>query len=91
MNADKTANRATVEERAAQGLLDVYVIVRVPDGRTLIEVDDIQAGILTNALIENLQLTETGIYEIEVRAWENQSDGQYTLTIERAPTVIPTP
>jgi hypothetical protein len=62
--------------------LDTYLIVRAPDGTVLIEADDIEPGEITNTLVEDLELPEDGIYELEVRSWDNRSGGEYTLSIE---------
>ncbi|MBZ0280692.1 MAG: TIR domain-containing protein, partial [Anaerolineae bacterium] len=85
VNADKPANRSTSAQRLEQGLLDTYFILRAPDGSTLIEVDDIDPAIVTDSLLENFTLPENGIYEIEVRGWDNSTGGEYTLIIESVP------
>jgi hypothetical protein len=81
VDADAPANDTSVEERIAQNLLDTYVIVRAPDGTVLAEADDIQDGVVTNTFIGRLRLPEDGVYQIEVRSWENTNGGAYTLTI----------
>ncbi|RMF80262.1 MAG: hypothetical protein D6737_08520, partial [Chloroflexi bacterium] len=70
---------------------DTLLIVRNPDGSELITADDIEAGIITDSLIENLELPQDGAYIIEVRSWDNQSGGRYTLTITRGETATITP
>jgi hypothetical protein len=62
--------------------LDTYLLVRAPDGTILAEADDVELGVITNTLVEDLELPEDGVYELEVRSWENTSGGEYTLIIE---------
>ncbi len=76
--ADSPANTGT-------DALDVTLIIRSPDGSTLAAADDILPGIETDAYIENLILPEAGVYEIEVRSYDNAGSGGYTLIIEAAP------
>jgi WD40 repeat protein len=73
------------------GLLDTLVIVRAPDVSTLAENDDIRIGNITDSWIEDLELPVDGIYEIEVRSWDNRDGGAYTLTIGSVLPVTPTP
>jgi len=58
------------------------IIVGAPDGTILQMVDDIDRGVFTNSLIENLMLPVNGLYKIEVRGWNNESGGAYALIIE---------
>lgn len=77
---------------------DSLLIVHNPDGSELAMNDDIENGIQTNSLIENLVLSEDGTYEIEVRSGGDLSGGSYTLMIESdrvgttaTPTLTATP
>jgi WD40 repeat protein len=85
VEADEPANDA--EDRT--GLYDTYLIVRSPLGYIIYTADDIQDGIITNSQIIGLTLPTTGVYEIEIRSWDDQSGGEYTLTIESTPFVPP--
>ncbi len=64
-----------------RGALDTRLIVYAPDGEILAEADDIQNGLDTDALIEDLTLTAAGQYRIEVRSYAEQTGGAYTLVI----------
>ncbi len=81
VTADHPANDA--QDRT--GLLDTIVTVRSPDGQVLNQADDIDPGILTDSRIDGLTLPVTGVYEIEVRSWDDASGGAYSLTIEFQP------
>jgi hypothetical protein len=89
--ADQPARDGEDEERNPDGL-DTLVIVHMPNGET-VSADDIEAGIITNSLIEGFILPVDGVYEIEVRSWDNASGGAYTLSLsslnERTPTLTP--
>jgi hypothetical protein len=61
---------------------DSYLILRAPDGTLLAENDDIVVGEDTNSLIEAITLPGDGVYQIEVRSFEDSTGGTYTLTIE---------
>jgi hypothetical protein len=76
--ADRPANTGT-------GALDITLVIRSPDGSTLAAADDLLPGIETDARIENLVLPEAGVYEIEVRSYDNAGSGGYSLIIEAAP------
>ena len=69
---------------------DTYLILRFPDGQIL-EFDDIEGADNTNSLAENIVLPTDGIYIIEVRSWDNQSGGNYTLSVERGLISTSTP
>ena len=80
--ADNPANDADTEERSQAGLLDMMLIVYAPDGSILAKADDIQPGIVTDAVIEGLALPTAGTYKIEVLGLEKEGSGAYTLTLQ---------
>jgi hypothetical protein len=82
IKADKPANDTGHEERLARGLFDPRAFVYAPDGKELVRVDDIVAAQITDELIEGLVLSVDGIYQIEIRASEEITSGEYTLIIE---------
>ncbi|MBZ0307135.1 MAG: hypothetical protein K8I82_13780 [Anaerolineae bacterium] len=84
IRADDPANDTTIEEREAQGLLDLYTYIYDPDGDLLVEFDDIETGTLTDVQIDELELPASGTYRIEVRSWDNTNGGGYTLSIKSA-------
>ncbi|MFN8371619.1 MAG: WD40 repeat domain-containing protein [Anaerolineae bacterium] len=87
--ADNPANDN--EDRV--GLFDSYLSISSPAGRVLYVSDDIDPGVVTDSYISGLVLAATGVYEIEVRSWNNESGGTYTLIIEStpySPTATPT-
>ncbi|MBN1202082.1 MAG: hypothetical protein JXJ20_09520 [Anaerolineae bacterium] len=77
--ADNPAGRTTHEQRLEYGLLDTLLVVRAPDGSLLAANDD--TGISTDSHIRDLVLPVDGIYHIEVRSWESQYAGTYTLLV----------
>lgn len=79
VEADSPANTTPVPP---PGTLDATISVRAPDGQFIAQADDIVVAVLTDAAIENLRLPATGTYEIEVRGFDFQTGGAYTLTIE---------
>ncbi len=87
IRADNPANDTTIEEREAQGLLDLSTYVYDPNGDLLVEFDDIETGILTDVQIDELELPVTGMYRIEVRSWGNTNGGGYTLSIKSSRTL----
>lgn len=91
IRAANPANDATVEERDAQGLLDTYAYVFDPSGFLIAEADDIEAGVQTDTQINELFLSEDGIYTIEVRSWSNTGGGEYTLSIKSGEASSATP
>src|SRR5262249_47412690 len=82
VNAGKPANEATDEQRVKQGLLDTIVTLYAPDGMPLAQNDDIshQPQRITDSLIENFTLPDSGVYRIEVRAFGDATAGGYTLS-----------
>jgi len=78
VNADAPANDAS----SRIGLLDSMVRVYAPDGSQIAENDDIDPAIITDSRIDQLVLTGTGTYRIEVRSWDDRSGGEYTLIID---------
>ncbi len=79
--ADRPAGDTDREQRLAFRLLDTLLVVRAPDGRLLATNDDVAPND-TNSMLTDLELPEDGAYVIEVRSWENQNEGTYTLLIE---------
>jgi hypothetical protein len=76
---------AAADSRPPQGP-DTRLIIRDPDGRVIAENDD--SGLLgfdLNAYLAQLELPETGVYEIEVHTYPGFISGDYTLTIESGP------
>lgn len=78
--ADNPAGRTTAEQREENNLMDTFLVVRAPDGNLLAANDDTRFG--TDSALENLELPDDGVYHIEVRTWENQTGGGYSLIIE---------
>jgi WD40 repeat protein len=109
VNADHPANwdtRSDNEPTPEEGWLDTVVIVTAPDGTDMNiyviagevmfgpgESQDIEVGVNTDSLIENLVLPEDGTYLITVSGSGYQTGGAYTLTIETTPSeaITPTP
>jgi hypothetical protein len=61
-----------------------------PTGEILYAADDIESGIITDSYVE-ITLPTTGMYQIEVRSWNDESGGAYTLEIGSTPfTLTPT-
>lgn len=81
VQANHPAQTPLMAQRAAHGL-DTIVYVYLPNGKLLASNDDIQNGLFTDSHLIALELPETGSYIIEVHAWDNESDGLYTLTLE---------
>jgi hypothetical protein len=95
--ADNPSRTSADEEYDPDGL-DALVIVYAPDGTRIAENDDAVPGETTDSRIEDLVLPVDGIYQIEVRSWEDRSGGAYTLVIESDDsdglatlTIIPSP
>lgn len=61
-------------------LLDTRLIVRAPDGTVLAENGN-PSFLDTNARVDDLELPDSGQYEIEVRGESDMFGGLYTLTI----------
>ncbi|HEX3052141.1 MAG TPA: hypothetical protein VHP83_15890 [Aggregatilineaceae bacterium] len=80
--ADKPADGATVEQAAEYGLMDTLLVIRAPDGSILALNDD--TGMSTNSTLEGIELPADGPYTIEVRTWESQTAGGYTLVLTAA-------
>jgi hypothetical protein len=84
VNADNPAGTNTdAQTRLSRGLLDTYVVLYGPDHSILTEGDDIDAADpeRTNSMID-YELPVDGSYNIEVRSFNSESGGQYTLVIE---------
>ncbi len=86
--ADAPANAASDAERTAQNLFDTRLLLYAPDGTLLDMDDDIRIGELTDSELVGVQLSETGVYRIEVRSFNDASGGGYRLVIE---SLLPTP
>ena len=78
--ADRPAGRTSREQRRELGLMDTLLVVRGPDGALLAANDD--GHLTSDSMIEGLELPEDGVYQIEIRTWENQTGGGYSLIIE---------
>jgi WD40 repeat protein len=93
VKADKAANETTDRERRERGLLDVRVIVRDAAGNVIAEGDDTVTETFrtTDAMLERLEFSTAGVYEIEVRSFGNEMGGGYTLLIGSAPEPTATP
>jgi|GEM_PF-235701 len=61
-------------------LLDTWLEIRSPDGTVLATNDDYLGALDTNARID-LVLPQDGRYEVEIRASQNRTEGDYTLRI----------
>jgi hypothetical protein len=97
-NADLPVNGAN----PSAGMLDTLVIVTDPDDRDLnvynsgggmvyhpAQSNDIQAGVNTDSLVDELVLPVSGTYQIIVSGSGYRTGGAYTLTLEsRMPDVI---
>jgi predicted dienelactone hydrolase len=78
--ADRPANQTNQQQRERYGLLDTLLVLRAPDGSMLAANDDFGLG--TNSALEGIMLPAAGEYRIEVRSWQSQTAGDYTLLIE---------
>jgi hypothetical protein len=92
--AERPAGRETTQElRLAEDLLDTYLIVRAPNGEIIAENDDnedvpVDDVRITNSFI-NITLPRNGLYEIEVRSYDDETGGAYTLEIARVRQLSP--
>lgn len=92
--AERPAGReTTTEERIEQNLFDTYLIVRDPTGEIIAENDDNEElspedEAITNSFI-SITLPRSGLYQIEVRSYDDESGGAYTLDIARVRTFAP--
>ena len=84
--ADNPVNTANPTEIRDSELLDTFVTVLQPDRSPLDDNDDIKRG-RTDSLIEDLELSEAGTYQIEVRSSKNRSGGAFTLLIQSSMAV----
>jgi WD40 repeat protein/serine/threonine protein kinase len=92
--ADKPANGASVGDIRKNGLFDTVIIVRDKTGKIIAQNDDsiTQGTATTNAQIKRVFLPSDGQCFIEVRGFNDESGGSYTLivTVLTAPTPTPT-
>jgi WD40 repeat protein len=80
--ADQPANMTWgIERQRENGLLDPTMSLYAPDGSLLTEDDDLEEGIATDAYLESITLPQTGIYQIEVRSYQDQTGGSYRLVL----------
>ena len=96
VNADLPCN-----QDIPAGCLDTWFTVFDPDGAviTLLDYysmdpgpsDNIEFGVNTDSLVEDLVLPVDGIYWIEVSGSGYQTGGAYTLTIESTPPEVIAP
>lgn len=98
VHADTPANSTgsnDTQEAVEPGALDTVVIVTAPDGRDLniynsgggmvfapSTSDDIEAGVITDSLVDQLVLPMDGVYQIIVSGSAYRSGGKYTLILE---------
>jgi len=80
--ADMPAEAASLEQSQQYGLMDTLLVIRAPDGSILAANDD--TGLSTNSTLEGIELPADGTYTIEVRTWESQTAGGYTLVLTAA-------
>lgn len=80
VNADDPVN-FTPQTQIQAGMLDAVVILSAPDGTEFAVGDDIAVAVDTNARIENQRLPANGLYTIDVRGFDFNTGGAYTLTI----------
>lgn len=94
INAERPAGRGTTQaERLEQNLLDTYLIIRAPDGSVIAENDDNEEVpeddvAITNSFI-TITLPRSGLYQIEVRSYDDDTGGAYTLQIDRVRQFTP--
>ena len=90
--ADNPANDAYPQKRREAGLLDMMLIVSF-NGTILAKANNIQPGMMTDSMIEGLQLPTDGTYKIEVFGLKKEGRGAYTLTLQAvgATPADPTP
>lgn len=86
---DRPANDTSPETRKAENLLDPLVIITL-NNEVLAEDDDIENGRQTDVQIEDLTLPVDGVYVIEVRSYDNETGGWYTLILESESPPTPT-
>jgi len=98
VSADNPANwagHAGAPAAARADVLDTLVIVTAPDGRDLnvynsgggmvyapAQSDDIEAGVVTDSLVDSLALPADGVYQILVSGSGYRTGGGYTMVIE---------
>jgi hypothetical protein len=81
-NASRPADGVPDGARQLRGLMNIEVIVRRPDGGVLALGNDIDPGVATNVIVDNLILPVDGRYEIEVYDAGNLVAGSYELSVE---------
>ncbi len=92
--AERPAGReATTEERLEQNLFDSYLIIRDPNGNIIAENDDNEEvdptdDAITNSFI-SITLPRSGLFQVEVRSYADESGGAYTLEIARVRQLVP--
>lgn len=83
LNIRVEADNPVNTRQDVSGLLDTYIVIYTPDGEVLTEADDFDEGIITDSYIRGLSLPEDGSYQIEVRGYNLESGGEYTLKLVR--------
>jgi C-terminal processing protease CtpA/Prc len=71
----------TISLTDAEGALDTYLRIYDTDDNLLAEIDDIEAGVQINSVIEGAQLSAGDVIVIEVGTYDDASAGEYTLEI----------
>ena len=80
--ADQPANMTYgIERQRENGLLDPTLSLYAPDGSLLVEADDLDNGLATDAYLESISLPQSGVYRIEVRSYQDQTAGSYRLVL----------
>ena len=79
--ADLPANHFSIAQQLSFGLLDIRVTIYSPSGDLMAENDDMEAGALSDALIESISLPEDGTYLVQVSSYGGQTGGGYRLEV----------
>lgn len=81
--ADHPANGISAQDRVKLGLFDTRLILRDANGVTIAENDDVaQNSEDTNSAIVDFTLPFSDFYSIEVRGFNDDTGGAYTLILE---------
>lgn len=80
--ADSPAHNSSREQRQTFNLMDTLLVIRAPDGTIIAANDDVRAGEITDSYVARLELPVDGEYTIEVRTWQAETGGSYTLMID---------
>lgn len=77
----------TITTLATSGDLDTMLVLFAPDGDEVASNDDRGDGTLNSQIV--YEVTEGGIYVIEVTRYDSSSEGDYTITVEFAGGTTP--